>query len=128
MRLLTLMTAFSLISVTSLTANELPTDVILRDDGALQTFKGSLSAGASKSFTFTALTSRAIKSAIDASNDNCGAEMRRSSERGFMPQFDRFPALRAEQAKAGETMTISFFQTRTARINGAACVFSLTIQ
>jgi hypothetical protein len=128
MRLSALTAALLLVTAAPLAANEQPTDVILDINGAIQTFSGSSKAGASKSFSYTAATSRAVKMTIDARNEDCGAEMRRSSELGFMPQFGRFPASRTEQAKAAETFTISFFQTRTARMANVECVFSLTVQ
>jgi hypothetical protein len=124
----TLTIAVLLASAAPLAANEPPTDVVLTTASALQTFNGSLNAGASKSFSYTVATSRAVKLTIDARNEDCGAEMRRSSELGFMPEFGRFPTSRTEQAKDRETFTISLFQTRTARMASVACVYSLTVE
>jgi hypothetical protein len=128
MRLPILMTGFLLVSLAPLAASEPSTDVVLTDDGGVQTFAGSLNAGAGRSFTYTAASTRQVVLTIAASSEDCGAEMKTSSQRGFMPDFARFPTTRTEQAQAGETFKVSFFQTRSARMSKVACAFSLSIQ
>ncbi len=128
MRLPILTTALLFVSLSPLAANEPPTIVTLGENGTAETFRGTINAGATKSFTYTAAKARSVTLTIDASSEDCGAEMRTNLEHGFMPEFGRFPLKRTERAEAGETLKISFFQTRVARTMKIACAFSLSVQ
>ncbi|MFP5078477.1 hypothetical protein ACLE20_14310 [Rhizobium sp. YIM 134829] len=109
-------------------ANNTTVAVSPSPDGEPQIFNGEVSAGGSQSFTYKAADHRDVLFAIDADNETCGAELRRDTERGYMPNFESFPTTRAETVAQGETLKISFFQTRLAALHQAPCIFSLTIK
>lgn len=97
-------------------------------DGGSQKFTGEVSAGGSQSFAYKSVERREVLITIEADNETCGAELRRDTERGFMPNFRSFPTTRSETVGEGETLKVSFFQTRLAALHRAPCQFSLTVR
>jgi hypothetical protein len=111
-----------------LNARQPSTEVTLLDGGSERTLSGVVLAGENHSFQIRSTEKRTLLFSVDADNDNCGAEMKTTTQRGYLSAFPSFPFSRSEVAEEGETFTLSFFQTRTAWASKASCIFSFTVR
>lgn len=128
MKLLAFVLGTILVTPAAAASLDLGSSVIPLTDSGRKTFSGQVTAGVSQSFTYKVIKRREVTISIEANNEHCGAELRRDTERGYMPNFGRFPTIRAETFNDGETFKVSFFQTRLAALHRVSCVFSLTIR
>lgn len=128
MRLVALVLTSTFLAPAAVLADDTTAEISPLSDGSAQRFTGEVTAGGSQSFSYKSVERREVSISIEADNETCGAELRRDTERGFMPNFRSFPTTRAETIAQGETLKVSFFQTRLAALHRAPCVFSLTVR
>lgn len=87
---------------------------------------GDVDGRETRSYRLRISATQVITFAITADNAACGAEIKKTSQRGILTVMDRFPASFSDGAKFGDHYTISFFQSRPAWLDGAVCKFSFS--
>lgn len=101
---------------------------------AIQAFSGPTTVfgatgdGVTRTYSFKAIVSGNTTFRLDASNLTCGYDLQKSSKLGFLPSAGRFPIQYMDKAIAGDIYTLSFFQSRSARMKKDICTFSFTIE
>lgn len=118
----------ALIIVSPAHASSLPTDVLVTDTSSIQRYEGTASNRDNTTFLIKSSGARTITFQLAGSNDNCGVEMRTTSQLGYLPAFGRLPLDRSFRAKDGETFTLTFYQNRVASMSGTDCAFSFTVE
>lgn len=104
-----------------------PIQVALALDAA-QTFEGSSSRGDDATYKITPAAEGSIHFDLQADNENCGVEMRTTSQLGYLPKITRFPASKTFSTVHGQSFTVTFYQSRDAWMKNVNCAFSFTVQ
>lgn len=89
---------------------------------------GSTDDGVTRFYSFQVTATGRTTFRLDADNLACGYDLQKSSKLGFLPSAGRFPLRHMDKAAAGDVYTLSFFQSRSARMTKDVCTFSFTIE
>jgi len=114
-------------SAVAAAARDLPEQVSVSAGEDARMFTGTSSDGQTAQFEIKIVETGSLRFKISAENENCKAEMRTSSQLGYLPDFDRFPAQRSLSGKTGEIITLSFRQSRSAWMSKTQCAFSFSV-
>ncbi len=115
---------FSIFAQASATAAEPVIQVFSGTDPVI----GSTDDGVTRFYSFKVIATGSTTFRLDADNLTCGYDLQKSSKLGFLPSSGRFPLRQMDKAAAGDVYTLSFFQSRSARMTKDVCTFSFTIE
>ncbi|MCX8999601.1 hypothetical protein NOF55_21070 [Rhizobiaceae bacterium BDR2-2] len=102
-------------------------DVALSSAMVSERIDGTLLSGETRTYRFVVTNPGQITFSVAGENLHCGTDLSKASQRGVLTTWRRFPASFTDNARAGETYTMSFFQSREAWINKTGCTFSFSI-